>query len=206
MIKGGIYLVIDPAMEIDFLISQLEKALKSRKITVVQIWNHWENVQDRPGLIETICGMAHASQIPVLINESWEWLKSTSLDGVHFDTPPDDLNAIRASVGRPFLTGLTVSNDLDRVVWAAGHSFDYISFCSVFPSPSASGCELVTPETLIRARELTDLPIFVSGGISPDNLHLLPNAAYDGIAVISGIMKQPEPEVSARSYYRAMRG
>ncbi len=203
-IAGGIYLVIDPAMESSFLFHQLQKALTSNKITVVQIWNHWKNVPDKPAVIEKICEMVHGYQIPVMMNADWELLKVFPLDGVHFDAQPDDLDLIRSSIGRPFLTGVTVSNHLDLVKWADAQQMDYISFCSVFPSSSAGSCELVSTQTLQKARQLTPLPIFVSGGITPENLHQLPADAFDGIAVISGIMKQSAPETSANNYYKAL--
>src|SRR5690625_5325503 len=67
---------------------------------------------------------------PVLINEEWELLKTTDLDGVHFDKVPADIGKIREALHRDFILGITCSNDLEIIRWANQKRADYISFCS----------------------------------------------------------------------------
>jgi len=203
-VTGGVYLVVDPSMEWNYLFHQLEQALESRKIAIVQIWNYWKNVKNKEQLITKVIQTAHHYDVPVFINEDWELLKKYPLDGIHFDAIPVDFDAIKMSVGRPFLTGITISNDLQVLEWAEANGCDYVSFCSVFPSSSAGVCEIVHPETLIAARQMTSMPLFVSGGLTLENMSSLPGDTFDGIAIISGIMKHSEPAVSARNFYKAL--
>lgn len=202
-ITGGVYLVIDPARKAQGLFRAVEQALRGG-VDILQVWNHWLPGQDKRAFVAQVCAMAHARQVPVLINEEQELLQGTGLDGIHFDEPPAGLQALRRSAGRPLIMGLTCGNDLERVRLAIREGFDYLSFCAMFPSRSAGSCELVRPETVRAARELGRLPIFVSGGITPGNLVSLAATGLDGVAVISGILDAPDPEAMVRQYKQSI--
>jgi thiamine-phosphate pyrophosphorylase len=197
-ISGGIYVVADPATD-SIMISALQKALDGG-IDIIQIWNHWLPDQDKHDITDTVCRMAAQKGVPVLINDDWQLLTETALDGVHFDHIPVNMDEIRRAVKRPFLAGITCGNDLDRVQWAIDNNMDYISFCSMFPSVSAGVCEIVTRETVRQARQMTDMPIFLAGGISVSNLDELSDTGYNGIAVISSVMQAEDPAAAAKAF------
>jgi thiamine-phosphate pyrophosphorylase len=125
---------------------------------------------------------------------------TTGVDGVHFDAVPADLDQIRKKTGKPFLCGLTCGNDLSRVQWAEENCLSYISFCSLFPSPSAGVCEIVRKETVRQARQLTAMPIFLAGGITLENIDELHDTGMNGIALISAIMKADDPQTAAKAF------
>lgn len=202
-IRKGVYLVVDPAPGLDYLLPRVARALAGG-VAVVQVWNHWAEGQDRPALIDALCGLAHRHGVPVLVNEEWPLLKTTALDGVHFDSIPGSLPSIRAAVGRPLLVGITCGNDLGRIEWAAANGLDYISFCSMFPSPSAGACEIVSKETVRQARKLTALPIFVAGGITLENLEELAGTGLDGVALISAILNADDPQGATAAFQQKL--
>lgn len=202
-ISGGIYLVVDPATGIDILLPQIKKAVEGG-IEALQVWNNWNPGQVKKELITAICSIAHEKNIPVLINEEWQLLRITELDGVHFDSIPHDLQMIRQTLGRPIIAGLTCGNDMDIIRAAIKEQYDYISFCSMFPSESAGVCEIVSPETVRKARELTDMPIFLAGGINLDNIDTLTDTGMNGVALISAIMKSEDPKDSVLSFKKKL--
>ncbi|MBC3539215.1 thiamine phosphate synthase [Rufibacter sp. H-1] len=202
-IASGIYLVVDPAMEEKALLRKLEVVLEE-ELAAVQLWDNFYAGQKVYGLIQKIVHLCHAKEVPVLINNQWEFLLDTALDGVHFDAIPDDFAAIKKAVHRPFLTGLTCGNDEALIIWAHEKQLDYISFCSVFPSATSTSCELVTFESITRAKKISSMPVFLAGGIKPDNLPLLAGLEYDGVAVISGIMNADNPSASVKEYLRRL--
>jgi thiamine-phosphate pyrophosphorylase len=197
-INGGLYLVIDPALGLDFIVPKVEQAIRGG-VDVLQIWNNWGKEQNKHELIKAVCDLAHKYHIPVLINEEWQLLQSTELDGAHFDDIPD-IAAIRQIIERPIITGLTCGNNLNHIKWATDNQLDYISFCSMFPSSSAGICEIVRKETVMHARQLTSLPIFVAGGLSLNNIEELAGAGIDGIALISAIMQAEDAMESAKQF------
>lgn len=201
--KGGVYLVVDPSMEEKILLKKLEQALQE-KVVAVQIWDNFQAEQEITILIDKICDLCHAEEVPALINNRWDLLIDTALDGVHFDDIPEDIARIRQKVGKNFLSGLTCNNDLSWLEWAEKHHFDYISFCSVFPSQTSNSCDLVEIDTIRKAKERSTLPLFLAGGISPENMEKLKDLKYEGVAVVSGIMNRDNPGEAVQNYLKKL--
>lgn len=200
-IQKGIYLVVDPSIDQNILLDKLQQAIKG-KIVAVQIWDNVKTRYNSKELIKKITTLCHPKNIPVLINNQWRLLLDTELDGVHFDTVPDNFNQLKQEVGKEMIVGITCGNDLPVVKWADENKLDYISFCSMFPSTTANSCELVTYDTIKKARKITSLPISLAGGIKPENIHLLNGLNYSGIAVVSGIMNADNPDKTLEMYHQ----
>ncbi|MEC3880101.1 thiamine phosphate synthase [Parapedobacter sp. 10938] len=202
-IGTGIYLVVDPAMDKLELYDKVDAVLaEAESIAALQIWDHFDKEEDVPALVEGLCKRCHAHNVPVFINNQWPYLADTPLDGVHFDAIPTDFGIVQAAVSRPFRYGITCTNDMASVHWAHAHQADYISFCSMFPSSTTESCEIVTPASVRRARAIYGGPVFLAGGIRPDNVAELRNLRYSGIAVVSGIMGSDSPAEAIRHYQK----
>jgi thiamine-phosphate pyrophosphorylase len=205
LIKGGVYLVLDPSLETELLLTRLAGALTGG-LQAVQIWNNWSEGAPRFDIIKAIGQLCKQYNVPLLINQEWELLlQSPWLQGVHFDDIPADFNYIKKTIGRSFVTGITCTSNLDRVIWADNNKLDYISFCSMFPSPSAGHCDIVMPATVREAHQVTKLPIFVAGGVTPQNIvELKKQTPFSGVAVISGILSSANPQQKVKEYHHAL--
>lgn len=206
-ITGGLYLVLDPSMNRNLLLSRLQEALNAG-VQVLQIWNNWPPAFDRnqkKEFIRAVTGMAERYSVPVLINEEWVLVPGSDLAGVHLDNIPEDFSQLRQALPPDAIVGITCGNDLSIVEWAERQQLDYISFCAMFPSSSVDGCEIVAPETVQRARSITGMPLFVSGGIRPENIRLLRDLDISGVAIISGIMNQEVPQEAVTNYTQALK-
>jgi len=203
IISQGIYLVIDPSMDKDVLLDKLHQAI-SGNIVAVQIWDNFRPETDIIALIHEISKICRSKNIPVLINNRWELLLSTELDGVHFDEVPANFAQIKQLIGNKGILGITCGNELSVVKWAHDQQLDYISFCSIFPSTTANSCELVSFDTIKATRAITSLPIFLAGGIRPENIPQLKGLGATGIAVVSGIMSAEQPMEALQRYEQAL--
>jgi thiamine-phosphate pyrophosphorylase len=197
-IRKGIYLVADPSIDENILLYKITECL-SEEIAAVQIWEK-DRDQDLLPIAEKICNLCIPQNVPVIINNRWELLKKSQLNGVHFDHLPQNVEEIRKSLNRKFITGVTCNNDLSDVVLAQKHKLDYISFCSIFPSGTANSCELVEFDTIQKSRSIFSELIFIAGGITPHNLDKLTHLPFDGVAVISGILGSSNPVEAIREY------
>jgi thiamine-phosphate pyrophosphorylase len=205
-ITGGVYLVLDPSLDRALLLQKVKDALEGGA-SVLQIWNNWPagyTYSDKLSLIQDLVAVAADYQVPVLINEDWQLLRDTELAGVHFDSIPPAYEALKAELNRDFICGITCGNELEVIRWAHRHRLDYVSFCAVFPSPSAGSCEIVRPETIREARKITDMPLFLSGGITTENMGKLRELDFNGVAVISGILNAASARESAAAYKQAL--
>ncbi|WP_142454175.1 thiamine phosphate synthase [Gracilimonas mengyeensis] len=206
-ITGGVYLVLNPAMDTSELLHKLKQALDG-SVDVLQIWNNWPDditPKEKQKMVQQLLEVAKPYDVPVLINDEWELLAETQLDGVHFDKIPDNLKEIRQKLDRDFLIGITCGNDLQVIRRGEALGADYFSFCAMFPSSSVDDCEIVRPDTVQKAREITEKPLFVSGGITPENLPKLENLDIEGVAVISGILSADDPRQASLDYHQALK-
>lgn len=205
LVEGGIYLVLDPSQEREKLLTGLEKALQSGKVCAVQLWDHWGGVENKDVLIGKIKSVCREAEVALLVNNSRQMMEEYAFDGIHFDTmPADPLGDIRRNAGRPILIGLTLGNDPGPLRSAGAKALDYVSFCSVFPSASAGACEIVSREAIQEARTLTHLPVFLSGGVNLSTMSKLQGLVFEGVAVISGVMNDPDPYSATESLHQAL--
>ena len=198
-IKGGVYLVINPEMDEKQILSKLNTIIK-QGISAVQIWDNFKKGENTTDLINKIHSICAPAGVLLLINNRWELLLDSNLDGVHFDEIPVSVEEIRSKVKKDIIIGLTCGNKTDTIKWAAENDIDYISFCSMFPSKSAGNCEIVDHSTVRKAREIFKKPLFLAGGIYPEHLKELKELSFDGIAVISGIMNSETPDTAIENY------
>lgn len=198
---GGVYLVIDPTRNREVMLRQLDLALKGG-LSIVQIWNHWkEGVSENEKLdfLKELKGLCSQFEVKLIMHEDWQLSMQAGLDGVHFDEIPSDFDEVQAALKNRII-GLTVGNDPARIKWADEQRIGYISFCAVFPTSSVDNCEIVRPESIRAAKEITDMSIFLSGGIKPENLSQLRGLDFDGVAVISGILDASDPSKAVEAY------
>lgn len=200
-LKNRLYLVVDVAIDKQKLLDTLQIALKNG-VVAVQVWTQRVDHLDY-GLLRRIIALCRNYSTAVLINNHWQLLDELGFNGVHFDAIPADWQNIRNALGS-CLYGITCNNDLSIVKWAEEEKLGYISFCSVFPSHTSNSCELVDLDRLRFIRELTTLPLFLAGGITPENVHLLHGIPFDGIALISGILAAEEPDKAMEAYKREL--
>ncbi len=198
---GGVYLVIDPTRNREALLKQLDLAMKGG-LNIVQIWNHWKegfSENEKLDFLKELKGLCSQFEVNMIMHEDWKLGMQAGLDGVHFDEIPSDFDEVQAALKNRII-GLTVGNDPDRIKWADEQRISYISFCAVFPTSSVENCEIVRPESIRAAKEITDMSIFLSGGIKPENLSQLRALEFDGVAVISGILDANDPTQAVESY------
>jgi thiamine-phosphate pyrophosphorylase len=195
----GLCLVVDPSVPHRRLVDIVEKSMKGG-VDLLQLWKPRGSSLEIRGLARELLNLAKDYGVPLIINNDLQLSKAVEADGVHFDgydfTPSD----ARKLLNEQSIVGYTVGNDLSWIKWAETGGADYVSFCSVFPSPSAIQCEIIPLRTLRSAKSLTDIPVFASGGITLSNAHLVLETGVDGIAVISAILKASDPEQAAESF------
>lgn len=203
-IESGIYLIIDPSMDEEILFSKLNQIVKE-KIAAIQIWDNLKDEQNIEELLFKIHEKTSLHNIPLIINNRWEILKQIPLDGIHFDEVPANFNQIKKKINRDFIIGITCNNEFSTIEYAEEHQFNYISFCSMFPSKTTNSCELVNFETVQQAKSIFSGKIFLAGGIDLNNIKNLEELNYDGIAVVSGIMSAENPSESIKHYHQKIK-
>jgi thiamine-phosphate pyrophosphorylase len=206
MVLRGLYIVVNPKQEEGELFEKLEITLK-KGVAAIQLYNGWPtrfSHQNKVELTSKISALCKTFNTPFFINNEWKLLKEVDMEGVHFDELPKDWLEKKSTIGRSFFTGLTMTNDLSILENVKKLEIDYLSFCAMFPSASVGDCEIVNPKNVEQTLQKVSIPVFISGGITPENIHHFKNIPISGIAVISGVMNSEFPAEAISDYKKEL--
>jgi len=125
-------------------------------------------------------------------------------DGVHVgqdDLPP---RQVRALLPAGALLGVS-THGLEQLERAAGEPVDYVAIGPVFPTRTkADPHPVVGLEMVRRARALTPRPLVAIGGITEASARSVVDAGADGVAVVSGLLSQPDLAAAGRRFAAAL--
>ncbi|MBI3023355.1 MAG: thiamine phosphate synthase [Thaumarchaeota archaeon] len=196
---SGLYFVVDPTDASEKLFTVLEAALRGG-VDIVQVWSAWQQREPLIDRLTDIHNLTRRYGVSLIINNDVDMAETIGAEGMHMDGYDLTPREIRTRLGESRIVGYTTGNDLQRVKWAEKAGADYISFCSIYPSPSVANCDIVPLETVRKARKMVQISIFASGGINLGNAKEVLEAGADGIAVISAIQRAGSPEEVAREF------
>jgi thiamine-phosphate pyrophosphorylase len=199
----GLYLVVAPVMPFDKLLATVKKALKGG-IDLLQLIPREES-SEISRLAKDLSGLTEQHDVPFLINANLQLAKEVGADGLHLDRYDVTPSEVKQVLGEQCIIGYTLGDNLEKLKWAETVGADYVSFCSVFPTSSATQCDIVPIETIKAAKFQTTLPIFAAGGINLNNVERVLKAGVNGIAVTSALLKAEDPEQTALAFKEIIR-
>jgi thiamine-phosphate pyrophosphorylase len=140
--------------------------------------------------------------VPVLVNDRADVALAAGAAGVHVGADDIPVRAVRAIAPPGFIIGASLGAD-DELSNATGA--DYVGIGPVYATASKSDAgAAIGIEGFRRLRGLADLPCVGIGGITAENAAAVVRAGGNGVAVISGIFSDANPERAAASLARAI--
>ena len=118
----------------------------------------------------------------------------------------DDLPAhlARKLLGPDAVIGGT-ANDLEEALEVAVKPVDYLGVGPVYGTASkANPAPTMGLELLGRIVEACEQPVIAIGGITPESVSDVLATGVHGVAVLSGVVGQPDPAAAARAYRQAI--
>ena len=199
----GLYLVVSPVMPFDKLLVAVKKALKGG-VDLLQLIPGEES-SEILRLAEDLSSLTEQYDVPFLVNGNLQLAKEVGADGLHLDRYDVTPSEVKQVLGKQCIIGYTLGDNLEKLKWAETVGADYVSFCSVFPTSSATQCDIVPIDTIRAAKLQTTLPIFAAGGINLNNAERVLKAGVNGIAVTSALLKAEDPEQTALAFKEIIR-
>ena len=170
----------------------------------------WVQLRDKSGSAAAM--YADAAQLLRLTREHGAYLAindrldvalALGADGVHLAGQSLPVEAAVSLAAGRTLVGRSV-HGLAEAVSAAAAGADYLTFGHVFPTRSHPGLPPHGLAELAEIVEAVDVPVLAIGGITADNLESVLATSCAGIAVISAILADPEPDRAARRLRSAL--
>jgi len=141
--------------------------------------------------------------VPFVMNDSPELALESGADGVHVGQDDVSVDHCRDVLGADAVVGLSTHSSLEFDD-ALLHSATYFSAGPIVPTPTKLGRPGTGVDYAVACQERSDRPVFVTGGVSADNIGQLVSAGLRHFVVVRTLCEAPEPELAARALRRAL--
>ncbi len=148
-----------------------------------------------------LCGEAG---VLFIVNDRIDVAIASGADGVHLGQDDFPIPLARELLGKGAVIGGSAVT-LAEAKKCHSEGADYVGFGPVYPTTSKDDAGPVTG--LARLREVVEnipVPVIAIGGVVVENAREVLEAGALGIAVISAVCCQPDPEKATRALYEAL--
>ena len=135
--------------------------------------------------------------VPFLINDDVDLALEVDADGVHVGQEDMEAGQVRQRLGAGKILGVS-AHTVSEALRAQAAGADYLGAGAVFPTGTKGNVTPLPYETLRDICGSVTIPVAAIGGIGPDNLSALAGSGIRGVAVVSALFAQPDPEGAAR--------
>ncbi len=142
--------------------------------------------------------------VSLIVNDRADVAALAGANGVHVGQEDLGVEQARAVIGDSRWIGVSTHN-LEQFERATGTSADYIAVGPVFSTATKTNPDPVVGIDFIRrVRALTEKPIVAIGGITLERAAEVIEAGADSVAVISDILRAPDPGARASQYIHVL--
>jgi thiamine-phosphate pyrophosphorylase len=146
-----------------------------------------------------------AAGAQLIVNDHWRLAIEEGCDYVHLGQGDLDAADLRAIRGAGVRLGISTHDDaeLDR---ALASEPDYVALGPIFPTLLKQmpwGPQGLARITLWKQR-LGAVPLVAIGGLTPERARAALSAGADSTAVVTDVLRHPEPEARVREWRRAV--
>ena len=138
---------------------------------------------------------------PLIINDRVDIALAVGAAGVHVGQGDLPCKVVREIVGPDMIVGVSAAT-IDEAVQAEQDGADYLGVGAMYATATKTDTRPVSMEELLKIRAAVKIPIVVIGGINKQTLGNFKGTGVDGLAVVSAIVAQPDPEAAARELLR----
>lgn len=142
--------------------------------------------------------------VTFIVNDRLDVAIAAEADGVHLGQDDFPIPMARGLLGEGRIIGGSAAT-LDEARKCLSEGAGYVGFGPVYPTSSKDNAGPVSGiDILKQVVEVIPLPIIAIGGVSAENIPDVMRAGAHGIAVISAVCCQDDPEEATRALYQAL--
>ena len=197
-----LYLVTDPVLCAEQGLVRTVTAAVGGGVRFVQLRDKGATTEERAAQARALMTALAGSGVPLVVNDDVEAAIAGGADGVHIGQGDMCPVAARAALGPDKIVGL--SCETKAHVQAADPSVvDYLGYGTVFPTATKDDhTPAIGLEGLAQLISLSPLPNVAIGGLKAEHAPAIFDTGAGGLAVVSAICGQPDPEAAARAFYQ----
>ncbi|WP_346796636.1 thiamine phosphate synthase [Halomonas sp. Bachu 37] len=196
----SLYLVTDPDLCRGHGLESTVAAAVRGGVTMVQLRDKHASDTEMIAQAIRLKEILEGSGVPLIINDRLSVALESGADGLHVGQSDTAVHEARDAMKPGAIIGLSI-NSLDELAAAPVEILDYIGLGPVFATPSKQNhAQPIGFEGLATLAQASPLPSVAIGGLKAEHCRSVREAGAHGIAVISAICGQTDPEQAARSF------
>jgi thiamine-phosphate pyrophosphorylase len=201
---GRLHVLTDTALQSRFSHIQLAEMAVAGGADTIQYREKRHSTRE---MIETASKMKKICEkkgVVFVVNDRIDVALASGADGVHLGQDDYPIPLARKLMGEERIIGGSSSQE-DEVRECIGQGADYVGFGPVFPTTSKDDAGPVSGMGELRdVVRMATTPIIAIGGVGPENVEKVMKAGAYGIAVISAVCCQTDPEEATRTLWEQM--
>jgi thiamine-phosphate pyrophosphorylase len=199
LVLPRLYVILDAAL-LTIPESECARQLADAGVRMLQYRNKTASSRDLLESSKRLASELLPRGLRFIVNDRADVAALADASGVHVGQEDLDVEEARVVIGESKLVGISTHNRA-QFEQAAATSADYIAVGPIFSTSTKSNPDPVVGTEFVRqVRPLTDKPIVAIGGITLERAAGVVQAGADSVAVISDILRAPDPGARARQF------
>ncbi|MEM1079487.1 MAG: thiamine phosphate synthase [Pseudomonadota bacterium] len=164
-----LYLITPPEVELSTFPGQLAALLDAVEIACVRLTLATRD-EDRIARAADACReVAHARDVPLVIDSHFLMVERLGLDGVHLGDGPRSIRKVRKAIGAEAVVGAWCGASQHDGMSAGEAGADYIAFGPVAAGLTGAG-EVAEVDLFAWWSQMIELPVVAEGDLTPDSV------------------------------------
>jgi thiamine-phosphate pyrophosphorylase len=152
---------------------------------------------------EIVGDVCRRHDVPFVLNDRPDLALEAGADGVHVGQDDAPVSLARRILGPDAIIGLSTHGPED-LAGAVSQDVTYLSAGPVVPTPTKPGRAGTGLDYVSMASTLAQVPVFVTGGVTPEKVPLLAAAGVRHFVVVRYLTEAHDPREAAQDLRRAI--
>jgi thiamine-phosphate pyrophosphorylase len=201
---GRLHLLTDSVLQSRFSHEELARLGIAGGADTLQLREKSGSTRRMIEVAKHMVAVCRQADVPLIVNDRIDVALAADADGVHLGQSDFPIPLARELLGKDKLIGGSAAT-LEEARICLAEGADYIGFGPVYVTGSKADAGPVSgPEGLKRVVETIPLPIIAIGGITVENVPEVMRAGAYGIAAISAVCCQIDPEGATNALREAL--
>ncbi len=201
---GRLHVLTDTVLQSRFSHIELARMAIKGGADTIQFRQKAGDTREMIEIVRQLKQLCLDSGVTLVVNDRVDVAIAAEADGVHLGQNDFPIAMARKLLGESRVIGGSAAT-LEEAQKCLAEGVDYIGFGPVYPTASKADASPVTGIKLLKQTvEAIPFPIIAIGGLSANNTPEVIRAGAQGIAVISAVCCQENPEQATRVLRQAL--
>lgn len=201
---GKLHILTDTVLQSRFSHMEITRLAIAGGADTIQYRQKSGSTREMIEVARNVKQLCSEAGVTFIVNDRLDVAIAAEADGVHLGQDDFPIPMARELLGEGRIIGGSAAT-LDEGRKCLSEGADYVGFGPVYPTSSKDDAGPVSGiDILKQVVEIIPLPIIAIGGVGAENIPDVMRTGAHGIAVISAVCCQDDPEEATRALYQAL--